>query len=138
MAEQLSPEWPSPEWLHQLDGALAASTELAEAVGDDPLVIAYRIRDVPGGGPGTSYHLRLDPQGCGAGPGEGTADVTFERDRPTADAIHRGERRAQRVFMAGELRLSGDTQRLLGRAELLARLDEVVASLDTGRDPTQD
>ena len=120
------PAYLSEEWIAALDGAVAGSDALRDAV-EAPLVIGYRVLGTGGedGDGDATYHVRLDPTGCSAGTGTADATVVFETDRATATAVARGEIRAQRAFMAGRIRASGDVRALLDRTEVLT----VLASL---------
>lgn len=117
------PTYLSPEWIDALDHAVATDEELAGTM-TESLVVGYRVLDAKGDEE-SSYHLRLAPSGCSAGPGLDDAEVVFETDRPTAEAVALGQLRAQRAFMAGRLRATGDLRALLGRPELVARLAEL-------------
>jgi len=72
----------------------------------------------PGPGPGT---------GSDAGSDGSAADrtVTFITDRATAVAIASGRESAQSAFMAGRLRVDGDTRLLMSHQGLIGDLDDL-------------
>ena len=57
------------------------------------------------------------------------ADVTFLADRPTAQALVRGELGAQDALLVGRLRVRGDVAALLRAAPALAALDDLFAAV---------
>jgi hypothetical protein len=59
----------------------------------------------------------------------GDPTVTFRCDRPTAEAIARGQSSAQRAFMAGQLRIGGDASALLRSHSAIACLPDVYAAV---------
>lgn len=115
------PSYLSAAWIAALGEAVAGSDDLARAAAA-PLVVGYEVTD---GAEVVTYHVRLAPDGCSAGPGADDADVVFRADRATAMAIARGDLRAQRAFMAGRIQLSGDVSALLDRADALAVLTTI-------------
>ena len=125
------PDYLSPAWMEAADRALAADPALAEATRDVHLVLQQTV-DEADGAPPTSWHVRLEGGAARLVPGTAAdATVTFTCDRQTATEIHAGGSSAQAAFMAGRLRVGGDVGALLAHQQLLAGLDDVLASLRT-------
>jgi hypothetical protein len=62
-------------------------------------------------------------------PVEGSADLVFTSDYPTAAAIAAGTMSTNAALAAGRLRVAGDVNRVAGRAADMSGLDPVPASL---------
>lgn len=124
------PAYLSDEWLLAMDDAVKDHAGLRAATTDTSLVIQNIITDTPVGT--VTYHLWLDHGlsrvAAGEKPG---ADVTFTTDHATAQAIYRGEESAQTAFMAGRLRIGGDTRVLIANQGVLAELDDLFAAVRT-------
>lgn len=110
----------SPEWLHRLGEAAAASDGLRQASAGLHLTIGQVVPDAPGGE--VSWSLALADGTVTVVPGTGGADVRVVQDYATASAVSRGELTAAAAFAAGRARLGG-------RVGLLARHGDVVAGL---------
>jgi predicted lipid carrier protein YhbT len=121
----------SREWLEQVNEAARANEELADVVGGVRLVLQQVVTDGPSGD--IRYAVRIEDGGVAVVPGEAPdADVTVTEDHATAVGVHRGELRAPVAFMTGRIRVSGNTQLLLGAQAALHRLDAVFAGVREG------
>ncbi len=118
----------SPEWLEQVNDAARANEELADVVGGVRLVLQQVVTEGPEGD--IRYAVRIEDGTVAVVPGDAPdADVTVTEDHDTAVALHRGELRAAHAFMTGRIRVSGNTQALLGAQAALHRLDAVFAGV---------
>jgi predicted lipid carrier protein YhbT len=118
----------SAQWFEEVNEAARANQELAEVVGGVQLVLQQVVTDGPEGD--VRYAVRIEAGGVTVAPGEAAdADVTVTEDHETAVALHRGELRAPVAFMTGRIRVSGNTQALLGAQAALHRLDAVFAGV---------
>jgi predicted lipid carrier protein YhbT len=109
------------EWFHDLDAAARSSI----VDGDLRLVIQQVVTGGPDAGD-VAYVVEIADGAITVRRGRSDrADVTFTQDRPTAEAIHRGELSAQTAFIEGRLRLGGDLRAVIDRAGALAAIDDV-------------
>ena len=120
----------SDEWVTAVDEALAALP--AGATGDAGAPLSLTIHQTVTGGPrgDHTYVLWFADERAGAAlrmAGDAAPDVSFTCDWDTAVAIATGKERAQSAFLAGRLRLGGDSRALLAQAGVLATLDDVLA-----------
>ncbi len=126
-------EFLSPEWLAALDRAASEHAVSVEDSGEGPLVIEQRVEADDSHEPVT-FHLTLGEQvRVQPGPAD-QPGVVFTQDRVTARAIASGQSSAQREFMTGGLRVSGDLQRLLGVQDALEALGAAFAAVRTNTD----
>jgi hypothetical protein len=126
------PDFLSSPWLHELDRAVRASTGVCALA---PIVIEQVVNDVPGRGE-VCYRFQIDAAGArvtvapfalaGAPP---QPDVRLTTDYPTAVAIARGTENAQIALSRGRLRLGGDIDTLVRRADALTALGDATAAL---------
>jgi putative sterol carrier protein len=141
----------SDAWIAAMDEQLRAhaplgATDGGAASGLDTLQI--RIRTIVSGGPDgeRGYEISLghgtdgvrllptddaDPH-PGASPDATT--ITFRTDIATATGIASGAQGAQAAFMAGRLRVEGDTRLLMAHQDVLRALDDVFAPLRASTD----
>ena len=118
----------SPEWVDALDRAARRDPALAQAAHDVSLVVQHEIADA-------CYYVDVDAGTVRVRPGAAAEPtVTFSSDRGTAARIARGELSAQRAFMNGTLRVSGNIAALIGAHDAFARLPDVFAAV---RDNTE-
>jgi putative sterol carrier protein len=116
----------SEEWLAAVDAELAARRRLpaasAVAVG-----LTQVVRDPAGD---RTYHVSSHGGEVRAGWGPADPeDVRIVEDRATAEAIASGTRNAAEAFIRGEVRIAGDPAHLLAARDLLAALDDVMATV---------
>jgi len=116
----------SPDWFAVLDRAAKAVPPFASVDGA-PLV----IEQVAEGEDGSRvvWHLTLDAHGASVavGPAE-QPTVRFTTSIEVAEAIVRGTDDPRRAFLRGDLRIGGDTERLVAHAAALTDLDDVFAT----------
>src|SRR5258708_28649980 len=92
-------------------------------------------QDVPGRGEvGSGFNIgaegaRVTDASVGAGFAAEPPDVRLTTDYPTAVAIALGKENAQIALARGRLRLGGDIETLVRRADTLAALDDATARL---------
>jgi putative sterol carrier protein len=110
--------FPSDEWLTALAEAAARVTE--PALAGVQLTIEQAIE-----GEG-SWQLVITG-GRVAVRRAGDADVRFTTTPEVAAAIRSGQRSALDAFLAGELRIGGDTQKLLAHHKALAAVGDLLA-----------
>jgi putative sterol carrier protein len=116
----------SDEWLAAMDEALAAHASTRPPT-SGPLVVRQQVigeRPYVMWFDGARAGVRADPP-----PPSTPADVTFTCDRDTAVAIATGKERAQAAFLAGRLRLGGDSRALMTNAAVLSDLDDAFAAV---------
>jgi putative sterol carrier protein len=129
----------SDEWISAMDEALRAHPALRASAADVSLVIEQAVTGGPGGD--RAYRLRFDHGEVAAAPApdagesEGSEpDIRFSCDWDTAVAVATGKESAQAAFLAGRLRLGGDSRRLTAHAGLLSPLDDVFAAVRSRTD----
>lgn len=122
------PAYLSDEWLLAMDDVMKHHAGLAIATADTSIVIQNVITGTPTGT--VSYHIRLDHGSSQVTAGvDPEADVTFTTDQATAGAINGGHESAQTAFMAGRLRIGGDTRVLIANQGALMQLDDLFAQI---------
>jgi putative sterol carrier protein len=108
------------EWVSALDHAAGAHVSLVT----ESFVVEYRV-DMEDGDPFV-YQIRFDGGSVAATRSStATPTVVLTTDRATARRIASNDLSAQAAFMAGQVRLDGDTMALVRNHDALARLDEV-------------
>lgn len=124
-------------WLNELDRAVRASTTVSALA---PIVIEQVVSEVPGRGE-VRYRIVVDDDGArvaesvvpsGDMPGgvvPERPDVRLITDFDTAVAIALGRVNAQIALARGRLRLGGDVDALVRRADALTALDDATAAL---------
>jgi putative sterol carrier protein len=111
-------------WVSALDRS--ATTQISPI--DGPFVIEYRVVDESADA--FVYQVRFDLGTVTVTSGANTAPtVVLSTDRTTAQRIATNEVSAQAAFMAGHLRLDGDTMALVRNHDALARLDDIFAGV---------
>ena len=121
------PEFLSEKWLAELDAVVCASASVSALA---PMVIEQVVAGVPGRGE-VRYRLRIDADGARitTGATADVADVRLSTDYATAVAIALGEENAQIALARGRLRLGGDIDVLVRRADALGALVDATAGL---------
>jgi hypothetical protein len=126
------PEFLSPPWLHELDRAVRASAGVCALA---PIVIEQVVDHVPGRGE-VCYRFQVDAGGARvteapfiAADAPPRPDLRLTTDYPTAVAIARGTENAQIALSRGRLRLGGDIETLVRRADALTALGDATAAL---------
>jgi hypothetical protein len=123
----------SDEWVAAMDRAANAAE--GPRSGGGTVVVQHVVTDVPddlaaGRDSERVYHLVLTPDSAAVRPGRADAPtVTFTATYTVAAAVARGERSAQAAFMAGELRLGGAVEALLGQHAALGEVADPFAAV---------
>jgi putative sterol carrier protein len=127
------PSYLSDAWIAAMDTAVRNHAGLKDATRD----VAFAVQQTVTRGPDSSVSyvvsLRHGTNRVTAGP-DPAADVTFSCDQDTATAIARGRVSAQEAFLAGRLRIGGDTRALMRHQPLLAEIDDVFAGVRADTD----
>jgi putative sterol carrier protein len=121
----------SPAWLEAAATLVAEDVELQRLRPDPPLVLAQIVTaDDRSDEVLASWQVTFGSDGAvwRTGPAP-LADVTFTCTAATAWEITAGQLSAQAAFMAGELRIGGDTSMLLANRDLLVALHDALAPL---------
>jgi hypothetical protein len=114
----------SLEWIEALRDKVAASTDLSTLANDYSINVTQVVTDGPEGT--ITYHLSVGNGGASFGAGAAAnEDVRMEQSWDTAIAIATGETNAQDVFINGEVRITGDVQKLIASEPVFAALDSV-------------
>lgn len=121
------PEFLSELWLRELDGAVRAAGSASVLA---PIVIEQVVVGVPGRGE-VRYRFLIDDDGARVVEGNAPErpDVRLSTDYETAVAIALGRENAQIALARGRLRLGGDIDVLVRRADALGALDDATAAL---------
>jgi putative sterol carrier protein len=121
----------SPEWIAELDRAVAADATLHRTSAGVSLVVQQTVTDGPDGD--ASWHVVVDDGTVRVHPGPAErADVTFRQSYATAGAIARGEMSAQTAFMIGELRVGGDVELLMTHQDTFDGVEDVFEAVRAG------
>jgi hypothetical protein len=114
----------SLEWIEALRDKVASSAELSHIAQDHSINVTQVVTDGPEGT--VTYHLAVGNgvAAFGAGVAE-NEDVRMEQSWDTAVAVATGETNAQDVFIKGEVRITGDVQKLIASEPVFAALDAV-------------
>jgi hypothetical protein len=114
----------SLEWIEALRDKVAASTDLSTLANDYSINVTQVVTDGPEGT--ITYHLSVGNGGASFGAGAAAnEDVRMEQSWDTAVAVATGEANAQDVFIKGEVRITGDVQKLIASEPVFAALDAV-------------
>ena len=117
------PEFLSDDWIAALD-AHSIAVETSAALDGLTLIVQQVVR-LPDGGD-VRYHLTIADGRVRVAAGDAPrADITLTSDYETARALQSGALNAQHALATGRLRLGGDLNQLLGRADALAAIGDV-------------
>ena len=123
----------SDDWIRALDRAVQESARLQAATAGTSIIVQTVVTGTPAGS--TTYAVALDRGTNRVLPGTADhVDVSFTCDLPTAAGIATGVESAQAAFMAGRLRIGGDTRALMDNQAVLADLDDVFAAVRADTD----
>jgi hypothetical protein len=112
----------SPEWLVSANEAVADLKPSA-----DTATVGYVATDGPDGD--VSYTLVLGPDVVAVVSGADGAGVRLTLDWYLAAEIAQSRASAQRAFLSGSIRVSGDVQVLIGNNEIMVAIDNRLAKL---------
>lgn len=116
----------SDAWLAAAADALAATSNALPR----PVEISIQqvVTDSPDGD--RTYAVAMSGTSVALVPGGVEApDVTFTQDWETARGIALGQLSAQTAFMAGRMKIGGNTNLLVEHHDLLAEVDDLLADL---------
>lgn len=113
------------EWVAALDDA--ASSQRSPL--NETFVIEYRVETESG--EAFVYQIRFDDAITVTAGGSSTPTIVLTTDRATAFGVATNTLSAQAAFMAGQLRLDGDTMALVRNHDALAKLDAIFAGVRT-------
>jgi putative sterol carrier protein len=114
------------EWVSALDHEASAHVSpIAET-----FVVEYRVQLETNAS--FVYQIRFDAHGVTVRTGASSAaTVVLSTDRVTAHGVANNTMSAQAAFMAGQLRLDGDTMAMVRNHDALASLDDIFAAVRT-------
>ncbi|MEO5842525.1 MAG: SCP2 sterol-binding domain-containing protein [Acidimicrobiales bacterium] len=114
------------EWVSALDHeASAHRSPIAES-----FVVEYRVQLETDAS--FVYQIRFDTEGVTVSTGApATATVVLSTDRVTAHGVATNTMSAQAAFMAGQLRLDGDTMAMVRNHDAFTSLDEIFEAVRT-------
>lgn len=112
----------SPKWL---SAANQAVVDVEPAI--DTAAVGYIAINGPNGD--VSYTIVLGPENVAVLEGTETAGVTLTLDWYLAAEIAQGRASAQRAFLSGSIRVSGDVQVLVGNNDIMTAIDTRLAEL---------
>ena len=112
------------EWIYALDqAARTLRSDLTET-----FTVEYRVQ--LDGADSFVYHIGFDGGAIAVRIGEAaTPTIVLSTDHDTACGVATNTLSAQAAFMAGRLRLDGDTMALVRNHEALAKLDDLFAAV---------
>ncbi len=116
-------EYLSDAWIAAMNEAVAADEALRKATAGLSFVLQQTVTGPPGD---RTYHVAFadGTNAVVAGPHQ-APDVSFTCDRSTAIKIVSAQESAQTAFMAGRLRIGGDSRALITNGGCLAALAAV-------------
>jgi putative sterol carrier protein len=118
----------SLDWIDELQRAVQANEHLSELAESHEIGLTQLVTDGPEGT--VTYHLQVGGGGADFGVGEADPEhVRMEQTWRTAVAVATGEMNAQEAFINGNIRLSGDQQRLLDSQPVFGALDSIFADV---------
>ena len=121
----------SPEWIAELDQAIAADPAIQRASKGVSLVVQQLVTGGPEGD--VTWHVVVDDGSARVVPGDADdPDVTFRQSYATAAAIARGDMSAQTAFMIGELRVGGDVGLLMKHQATFEEVEDVFEAVRAG------
>jgi putative sterol carrier protein len=114
----------SLEWIEALRDKVAGNATLSTLANDHSIGVTQVVTDGPEGT--VTYHLAVGggTASFGAGPAH-SEDVRMEQSWDTAVAVATGQANAQDVFIKGDVRITGDVQKLIASEPVFAALDAV-------------
>lgn len=114
----------SLEWIEALRDKVATNTDLVTLAKDHSISVTQVVTDGPEGT--VTYHLSVGDGAASFGVGAAAKeDVRMEQSWDTAVAVATGQTNAQDVFIKGDVRITGDVQKLIASEPIFAALDSV-------------
>lgn len=115
----------SNEWIAAVAVEIAADAALRDAAASHTLSVTQVVTDSPFGE--VVYHLSCANGVVAFAAGRVPSDITFTQTYDTAVAIAQGRLNAAEAFINGQVRFSGDHQRVIDAQPFFALLDGVFA-----------
>jgi putative sterol carrier protein len=120
----------SLEWIEALRDKVAANTDLSALANEHSINVTQVVTDGPEGT--VTYHFAVGDGSASFGAGPAShEDVRMEQSWGTAVAIATGQANAQEVFIKGDVRITGDVQKLIASEPVFAALDAVFDDVRT-------
>lgn len=121
-------EYLSPGWIDAADDLLGAADPDGLPTGA-PLIIETVVTGAPGGD--RRYAVELGAAGMSARASAAGDPFTVRLTQPyeVAAAVAQGRLSAQAAFLDARIQLGGDVTTLIGNADLVARIGDVLAPL---------
>ena len=124
-------EFLTPEWVAELDAAARRSPTLGPLGTDPPFTVELRVYDTPGNGGDEFVFQAVFADGSTrfvvGSPSE--PDLLVRLDAVFAARIRSGDANVQEALAAGALKVRGDLEGLVARAEALSAVGDVFAAL---------
>lgn len=118
----------SLDWIDALTRAVASSDDMAGLAGKHTVGITQTVLGGPEGD--VTYHLQIADGRASFGPGPAQPeDVRFEQEWETAVAVATHQLNAQKAFITGRIRLTGDSHKLIESTPVFAALDSVFSTV---------
>jgi putative sterol carrier protein len=128
--DDLAVKFLSEEWVQAITDALNSSEDFKKAAANHQAKLQQVVTDTPDGGE-VKYYFRLEGGSAEVALGElADAEVTISQNYETAAAISKLELNAQNAFMAGKLRIQGNTMKLLQLQGVVGALPKAVSGVD--------
>ena len=116
------------DWIEAMKARVADSESMRTAAETCSIGVTQVVTDGPEGT--VVYHLQVGDGIAEFGPGPAPSeDVRFEQTWDTAVGVATGTIPAQTVFVNGQVRLSGDTQKVVENVMVFAALDSAFAAV---------
>ena len=116
------------DWIEAVKARVADSESMRTAAETCSIGVTQVVTDGPEGT--VVYHLQVGDGTASFGPGPAPhEDVRFEQSWETAVGVATGTIPAQAVFVNGQVRLSGDTQKIADNVVVFAALDSAFAAV---------
>lgn len=116
------------DWIEAMKAHVADSESMRTAAETCSIGVTQVVTDGPEGT--VVYHLQVGDGVAAFGPGPAPQeDVRFEQSWATAVGVATGTIPAQTVFVNGQVRLSGDTQKVVENVAVFAALDSAFAAV---------
>ena len=113
----------SDEWIAAVATEVAADAALASAARSHTVSVTQVVTDTPFGE--VVYHLVARDGTVAFGKGKVPGDITFSQSYATAVDIVMGRLNAAEAFINGNVRFSGDHEKVIAAQPLFAALDGV-------------
>ena len=117
----------SDEWIAAVARNLTADSAINALASKFSVAVTQLVTATPFGD--VEYHFVCRDGGLNFGKGAVPSDVTFTQTYDTAVAVATGQANAAEAFINGQVRFSGDHQKVIDAQPLFAALDAVFANV---------